>query len=246
MCASTRSRSTASSPRSSTRSSGRPDVRAYLLSRLAQTVLVVFLSLTAVFFLVRLGGDPVLLFLPMDIQAKDLNEFRQRLGFNDPLRRPVRPLHGGARSAATSASRCATSRTPSASSWSGCPRPSAAGGSPRSLLTFLRRHPGRRDLGDRAAARVFDFLGMGGAVLGPGRPRLLARPHADLPLLGAARLAPHRRAPAASRHFVMPCVRARLRSTPRAWRGSPAPPCSTRSTRTSCSPRAPRASPSGS
>jgi peptide/nickel transport system permease protein len=60
-------------------------VRAYVLSRLAQTVLVVFLSLTAVFFLARLGGDPVLLFLPMDIQAKDLNEFRQRLGFNDPL-----------------------------------------------------------------------------------------------------------------------------------------------------------------
>ena len=60
-------------------------MRAYLLSRLAQTLLVVFLSLTAVFFLVRLGGDPVLLFLPMDIQAKDLTEFRQRLGFNDPL-----------------------------------------------------------------------------------------------------------------------------------------------------------------
>src|SRR5436190_11286458 len=60
-------------------------MRAYLLSRLGQTVLVVFLALTAVFFLVRLGGDPVLLFLPMDIQAKDVNEFRQRLGFNDPL-----------------------------------------------------------------------------------------------------------------------------------------------------------------
>ncbi len=60
-------------------------MRAYLLSRVGQTVLVVFLSLTAVFFLVRLGGDPVLLFLPMDIQAKDVNEFRQRLGFNDPL-----------------------------------------------------------------------------------------------------------------------------------------------------------------
>ncbi|HEV8310679.1 MAG TPA: ABC transporter permease [Methylomirabilota bacterium] len=60
-------------------------MRAYLLSRLGQTVLVVFLSLTAVFFMVRLGGDPVLLFLPMDIQAKDVNEFRQRLGFNDPL-----------------------------------------------------------------------------------------------------------------------------------------------------------------
>jgi peptide/nickel transport system permease protein len=60
-------------------------VRAYLLSRLGQTALVIFLALTAVFFLVRLGGDPVLLFLPMDIQAKDINEFRQRLGFNDPL-----------------------------------------------------------------------------------------------------------------------------------------------------------------
>jgi peptide/nickel transport system permease protein len=60
-------------------------VRAYLVSRLLQTALVVFLALTAVFFMVRLSGDPVLLFLPMDIQAKDINEFRQRLGFNDPL-----------------------------------------------------------------------------------------------------------------------------------------------------------------
>jgi peptide/nickel transport system permease protein len=60
-------------------------VRAYVVSRLAQTVLVVALALTAVFFMVRLAGDPVLLFLPMDIQAKDVDEFRQRLGFNDPL-----------------------------------------------------------------------------------------------------------------------------------------------------------------
>jgi peptide/nickel transport system permease protein len=60
-------------------------MRAYLASRLAQTVLVVFLALTAVFFMARLGGDPVLLFLPTDIQAKDVEEFRQRLGFNDPL-----------------------------------------------------------------------------------------------------------------------------------------------------------------
>jgi peptide/nickel transport system permease protein len=60
-------------------------VRRYVLARLAQSALVVVLSLTAVFGMVRLGGDPVLLFLPMDIQAKDVNEFRQRLGFNDPL-----------------------------------------------------------------------------------------------------------------------------------------------------------------
>src|SRR5215831_12082767 len=60
-------------------------MRRYVFSRLGQTALVVFLSLTAVFFLVRLSGDPVLLFMPTDIQAKDVEEFRQRLGFNDPL-----------------------------------------------------------------------------------------------------------------------------------------------------------------
>jgi peptide/nickel transport system permease protein len=60
-------------------------MRAYLLSRLAQTGLVVFLSLSAVFVMVRLSGDPVLLFMPMDIQARDVDEMRERLGFNDPL-----------------------------------------------------------------------------------------------------------------------------------------------------------------
>jgi peptide/nickel transport system permease protein len=60
-------------------------MRCYVLARLTQSGLVVLLSLTAVFGMVRLGGDPVLLFLPMDIQAKDVNEIRQRLGFNDPL-----------------------------------------------------------------------------------------------------------------------------------------------------------------
>src|SRR3989338_8195034 len=59
-------------------------MRAYIASRLVQTALVVFLSLPAVFGMVRLSGDPVLLFMPMDIQAKDVNEFRERLGFNDP------------------------------------------------------------------------------------------------------------------------------------------------------------------
>jgi peptide/nickel transport system permease protein len=71
-------------------------MRAYLASRLAQTVLVVFLALTAVFFMVRLGGDPVLLFLPTDIQAKDVEEFRQRLGFNDPLPVQYARFVGGA------------------------------------------------------------------------------------------------------------------------------------------------------
>jgi peptide/nickel transport system permease protein len=60
-------------------------VKYYLLSRLGQSALVVLLSLTAVFGMVRLSGDPVLLFMPMDIQAKDVNEFRRQLGFDAPL-----------------------------------------------------------------------------------------------------------------------------------------------------------------
>jgi len=60
-------------------------VRRYVVARLAQSALVVLLSLSAVFGMVRLGGDPVLLFLPMDIQAKDVDAIRQQMGFNDPL-----------------------------------------------------------------------------------------------------------------------------------------------------------------
>jgi peptide/nickel transport system permease protein len=71
-------------------------MRRYLVARLAQTALVVFLSLTAVFLMVRLSGDPVTLFMPMDIQAKDVNEFRQRLGFNDPLGVQYARFLGGA------------------------------------------------------------------------------------------------------------------------------------------------------
>ena len=71
-------------------------MRGYLLSRLVQTALVVFLSLTAVFAMVRLSGDPVTLFMPMDIQAKDITEFRQRLGFNDPLGVQYARFIGGA------------------------------------------------------------------------------------------------------------------------------------------------------
>src|SRR5262245_31300068 len=46
--------------------------------------------------MVRLGGDPVLLFMPMDIQAKDVEEYRERLGFNDPLAVQYARFMGGA------------------------------------------------------------------------------------------------------------------------------------------------------
>lgn len=71
-------------------------MQAWALSRLGQTLLVVILALTAVFFMTRLGGDPVLLFLPTDIQAKDVEEFRARLGFNDPLPVQYARFVGGA------------------------------------------------------------------------------------------------------------------------------------------------------
>jgi peptide/nickel transport system permease protein len=71
-------------------------MRRYVASRLAQAALVVLLSLTAVFGMVRLGGDPVLLFLPMDIQAKDVDKIRQDLGFNDPLAVQYARFMGGA------------------------------------------------------------------------------------------------------------------------------------------------------
>ncbi len=57
----------------------------YLATRLTHAAVVVFLALTAVFFMVRLTGDPVLLFMPMDTSPKDIEEFRQKLGFNDPV-----------------------------------------------------------------------------------------------------------------------------------------------------------------
>jgi peptide/nickel transport system permease protein len=142
-------------------------VRAYVLSRLAQTLLVVFLSLTAVFFLARLGGDPVLLFLPMDIQAKDLNEFRERLGFNDPL--PVqygRFMAGAVRGDFGESLRykqdalgLVLERLPATLKLGGFAL----------LLTFLLAVP----VGVISAMRrgsVWDFVGMGGAVLGQAIP----------------------------------------------------------------------------
>ena len=142
-------------------------MRAYVLSRLGQTVLVVFLSLTAVFFLARLGGDPVLLFLPMDIQAKDLNEFRERLGFNDPL--PVqyaRFMAGAVRGDFGESLRykqdalgLVLERLPATLRLGGLAL----------LLTFCLAIP----VGVISAMRrgsVWDYVGMGGAVLGQAIP----------------------------------------------------------------------------
>jgi peptide/nickel transport system permease protein len=57
----------------------------YLLARLLQAVVAIFFALTAVFFLVRITGDPVILFLPLDVQPKDIAHFRHLLGFDRPV-----------------------------------------------------------------------------------------------------------------------------------------------------------------
>jgi peptide/nickel transport system permease protein len=142
-------------------------VRALAISRIAQTALVVFLALTAVFFLVRLSGDPVLLFLPMDIQAKDVNEFRERLGFNDPLlvqyARFVRGALQGDFGESLRYKRDALSlvleRLPATLSLAAAAL----------ALTFCLAIP----IGVISATRrgsALDYLGMGGAVLGQAVP----------------------------------------------------------------------------
>lgn len=58
---------------------------AYIVRRSIHIVFVIFLVLTVVFFLTRLTGDPVHFFVPMDTAPADLEEIRERHGFNDPL-----------------------------------------------------------------------------------------------------------------------------------------------------------------
>jgi peptide/nickel transport system permease protein len=58
---------------------------AYLLRRLAQSVLVLLGVSFVVFFILYLTGDPVLLLLPPDATAEDIQAFREAMGFNDPF-----------------------------------------------------------------------------------------------------------------------------------------------------------------
>ncbi|MGG1662143.1 ABC transporter permease [Brevibacillus sp. NRS-1366] len=57
----------------------------YVIKRGSQMIIVVLLALTAVFFLVRLAGDPTALFLPADASREQIEEYRHLLGFDRPL-----------------------------------------------------------------------------------------------------------------------------------------------------------------
>jgi peptide/nickel transport system permease protein len=55
------------------------------LIRLVQGVFTVFLVFTVVFFIMRLAGDPTLLFLPPDATQEDIERFRAEMGWDQPL-----------------------------------------------------------------------------------------------------------------------------------------------------------------
>ena len=55
------------------------------LIRLVQSFITAFLVFTAVFFIMRLSGDPTLLFLPPDATQEDMDRFRHQMGWDRPL-----------------------------------------------------------------------------------------------------------------------------------------------------------------
>ncbi len=57
----------------------------FVIKRTIQMIIVIFLALTAVFFIIRLSGDPTALFLPPDAPREQIDAYRTQLGFDRPL-----------------------------------------------------------------------------------------------------------------------------------------------------------------
>jgi ABC-type dipeptide/oligopeptide/nickel transport system permease component len=57
----------------------------YALRRLRHTIFVLVAISAISFFFIHLSGDPVMLMLPQDASAAEIEEMRARLGFNDPI-----------------------------------------------------------------------------------------------------------------------------------------------------------------
>jgi ABC-type dipeptide/oligopeptide/nickel transport system permease component len=60
-------------------------VATYIVRRLLQSLVVLFGILTAVFFLVRLAGDPAIAMMPPDATAEMLERYRKATGLDQPL-----------------------------------------------------------------------------------------------------------------------------------------------------------------
>jgi peptide/nickel transport system permease protein len=57
----------------------------YFLSKLGPSILLLFGVLLLVFAMVRVTGDPATLMMSRQASPEDMEEFRERMGFNDPL-----------------------------------------------------------------------------------------------------------------------------------------------------------------
>lgn len=57
----------------------------YYLSKLGQSLLLLFGVLFLVFAMVRVTGDPAALMMPRESSPEDLEAFREEMGFNDPV-----------------------------------------------------------------------------------------------------------------------------------------------------------------
>jgi len=55
------------------------------LVRIVQGIITAFLVFTAVFFIMRLSGDPTMLFLPPDATQENIENFRHQMGWDRPI-----------------------------------------------------------------------------------------------------------------------------------------------------------------
>ncbi len=57
----------------------------YFFSKLSQSLLLLFGVLFLVFTMVRITGDPATLMMPRESSPEQIEEFREKMGFNDPI-----------------------------------------------------------------------------------------------------------------------------------------------------------------
>lgn len=67
----------------------------YIIRRLLQTVLVLFLVMTLVFVILRVVGDPAKMMVTPDSSYEDLQNIRRILGLDQPIWKAVLELSFG-------------------------------------------------------------------------------------------------------------------------------------------------------
>jgi peptide/nickel transport system permease protein len=60
-------------------------MRAYIIRRLLQSLIVLKAVLLIVFFMLQITGDPAAVLMPLDATQEDLAKFRKDMGFDQPL-----------------------------------------------------------------------------------------------------------------------------------------------------------------